>query len=226
MQTIGKWFIYLITRLLFSTYRIQHVDREYNFVPRDGNKLVAALWHEHLFMGISSEMGSPLAPIASKNSGGRMIGYVLSKLGFDTVYGSANRNGKDKGGFRALRELTRRMRAGKIPAFAVDGSIGPRREVKQGVAYLAQTTGAKVVPVGCVADRYWEFNTWDRLKLPKPFARIYTVYGTPIAIDKSTDAKDMTLYQDKIKRRINACEALAQATMEQSALQGDFSVAR
>ncbi len=53
-----------------------------------------------------------------------------------------------------------------------DGPRGPRYKVKPGIAITAKETGAHVVVFNWTADRYWEFHSWDRLRLPKPFAKI------------------------------------------------------
>ena len=212
MNRVLPWLLFLLTRSLFWSYRRQRVDRLLHFTSRltQRHPVTFALWHEHLYMAVASEKGNRISAIASRNSGGRLIGYVLEKLRFDTVYGSANRDGKDKGGAQAIRELIRHVRKGQIPAFAVDGSIGPRRKAKQGVAFLAQATGAAIVPVACVADRYWEFNTWDRFKLPKPFARIVTVYGKPISVLRDATPDVLANCLQEVEQELVRCEEKAQ----------------
>ena len=34
-----------------------------------------------------------------------------------------------------------------------------------------------------IANRYWEFNSWDKFKIPKPFAKIVMQYGCPIQVE-------------------------------------------
>ena len=65
----------------------------------------------------------------------------------------------------------------------VDGPRGPRQKCKPGVVLVARDTGSPILPVVAVANRYWEFNSWDRFKIPKPFTKIVMLYGEPISIE-------------------------------------------
>lgn len=175
-------FLYGIIVILRSTYRIRYVGTEQLQQARAAHpqqSVVLACWHEHLIGVLCSHRN--LHTIISRHQFGQILGYICGKFGYQIFYGSADR-GADKGGLRALLGLSRALRRGASVCVTVDGSIGPRRQAKKGVFELAQQSGARMVPLAIVANRSWEFNTWDRLKLPKPFARIVVVYGSPFAV--------------------------------------------
>ena len=68
-----------------------------------------------------------------------------------------------------------------------DGPRGPRYVVQPGVVYVAQKAGIPVVPIGFASERYWEFRSWDRFRVPKPFSKGHLVYGAPIPIPRKLD---------------------------------------
>jgi lysophospholipid acyltransferase (LPLAT)-like uncharacterized protein len=42
--------------------------------------------------------------------------------------------------------------------------------------------------VGCAAPRAWEFGTWDRFIIPRPFSRVAVRLGPPLWVDRAMDA--------------------------------------
>jgi len=111
-------------------------------------------------------------------------------------------------GAQALRAIYQAVKDGISPILHADGPSGPARRFKTGTVTLARMTGAPLVPIGCAIDRYWELNSWDRLRLPKPFARIAVVIGEPRTVDKKIDsdgidglAEDMGAELDRLTER-------------------------
>ena len=67
--------------------------------------------------------------------------------------------------------------------------------MKDGVLYVAARTGRRIVPIGVGASRAWILRSWDRFRVPRPFARICVKHGAPIAFataDGGTDNTDNT----------------------------------
>jgi lysophospholipid acyltransferase (LPLAT)-like uncharacterized protein len=127
-----------------------------------------------------------LHTIVSRNYFGQILGYVCRKFGYSIFFGSANR-GQDKGGVQALLGLSRSLKRGATAVVTVDGSVGPRRLAKKGILEIAYQSRAHIVPLGVASSRYWEFATWDRLKLPKPFSRVVISYGPALAVAERSD---------------------------------------
>jgi lysophospholipid acyltransferase (LPLAT)-like uncharacterized protein len=44
-------------------------------------------------------------------------------------------------------------------------------------------TGSPILPVAGIANNFWEFRSWDRFKVPKPFSKIIMQYGAPIQVE-------------------------------------------
>jgi lysophospholipid acyltransferase (LPLAT)-like uncharacterized protein len=129
--------------------------------------------------------GWPLAILSSLSRDGE-LGARLSRAWGATVFrGSASR-----GGTSGLRKLFRHLRQGGSCILAPDGPRGPVYQVKPGIVVLSQMTGAPVIPLGAAADRFWRLRSWDRMIVPKPFARVWLVIGEPEAVAAETEMEE------------------------------------
>ena len=68
-----------------------------------------------------------------------------------------------------------------------DGPQGPVYQAKRGVVELARDTGFPIFAVGCNCSRYFEAKSWDKTRIPFPYAKfIYTV-ADPIWVPGDAD---------------------------------------
>jgi len=211
MEKFGSILLYGFLRLIQLTCRFEqiHRDQRDKAIGRSPfRSFIMVCWHEHLIGASLGQTGEPrLSPIASRSGAGRVIGQVLSNLGFVMVYGSQNRNGKDKGGKAARDQLINSIKSGLSPALTVDGSIGPRRFCKPGALDLSRQTCTLIVPTAAVCSRFWTLNTWDKMQIPKPFSKIIIVFGEALEpIDPKLSKTDFLQLQNEIGKRINQAE--------------------
>ncbi len=191
-HAILQRIIWFFVRTLLSTYRIEVLGTEF----RDQAKLMSptksfifAVWHEQVVSVMSGHANTePYLALSSRSKDGDYAAFVSKKLGFTPVRGSSKKKNKDKGGKEAIQIYVTKMHAGFSGGITVDGPKGPRQVCKVGVALIAKETGAPILPVVGIASRYWEFNSWDRFKFPKPFAKIKLKYGEPILVSADADA--------------------------------------
>ena len=47
-----------------------------------------------------------------------------------------------------------------------------------------------IVPVASSAERKWEFNSWDRFIIPKPFSHVILHLGDEIYVPEDLDSSD------------------------------------
>ena len=82
---------------------------------------------------------------------------------------------------------------------AVDGSQGPRRKAKAGIFVVAKR---KQIPVYACRFSYKGFrlnSTWDKTKVPYPFALIKPKLSEPFIIGRDDRIKDFTIkYEEKM----------------------------
>ena len=157
----------LIVRFIYFTNRKRyHIEAPFPETP-----VVVAMWHGDLlmlpFLYPKVRSGDRFRVIISEHFDGQMIAETAEYLGVKAIRGSSRR-----GGARVLIQALGLLKDGYDVAVTPDGPKGPRHSVADGVVVMAQKTGCKVVAAQCRPSRYWQFNSWDRFTVPKPFGRL------------------------------------------------------
>ena len=135
------------------------------------------LWHDAILPLLWHHRGQGVAIVVSEARDGQYLADLAVSLGYRTVRGSSTR-----GGARALLGAVRELRAGHPVAFTPDGPRGPRRTLKPGALAAAQRVGGAVIPLHAEASWTWRLNSWDRMAIPKPAARVWITYGHPFDV--------------------------------------------
>jgi lysophospholipid acyltransferase (LPLAT)-like uncharacterized protein len=191
MHKILQHCIWYIVKSLIWTYRFEvqgkeHQDAARKFHPK--GSFIFAVWHEQVVGVMAAHAWTePYLALASRSKDGDYAAFVSQKMGFISVRGSSRKKQVDKGGKEAMQEYIQKMNQGICGGITVDGPKGPRQVCKAGVVLIAKETGAPILPVIGLPTRYWEFNSWDRFKIPKPFSQIIIRYGTPIQVKAESD---------------------------------------
>lgn len=180
---IRKWLNFLIAytargmfRVLMVTckVRIEGLD-EFVQTASEGATILM-LWHNRLAIAgdilyryapqftyaafiSKSKDAEPLAVLAESYPQGRAI-----RVAHDARH-------------QALSKAIQHIKGGEIVVITPDGPRGPRYVIKPGIMLAAKMAAASIMPFTWTADRYWEFNTWDKLRLPKPFTTIVVTFG-------------------------------------------------
>jgi lysophospholipid acyltransferase (LPLAT)-like uncharacterized protein len=155
--------------------------------------LVMITWHGRMMVPTWNMRRRNIVAMISRHSDGEMVARLVERLGFDTVRGSSTR-----GGTQATLEILDKVRAGQTAAMICDGPRGPAFVMKPGAPFLAMQTGARVIPTTASAERVWELHSWDHFIIPKPFSRVYLLWGEPIAPpEASASLKDFTRILDQ-----------------------------
>ena len=207
-----KLLVFIVIKCLEKTYRMKIYDGQGRLLPKANSRdyevhpCLVACWHEHLLSVLFTLQKKEFFTLASQSQAGRLIGNQCERYGFSVLYGSQDREGKDKGGLRAVIALRKALGKGASIILTVDGSVGPRRIVKTGIIDLARHAEVPIVPLAYAANKQWVLKTWDQFKLPKPFATIVMKYGQAITVPSDLKKEDMALWQEKIAAAIDAEE--------------------
>ncbi len=155
-----------------------------------GRPFVFLLWHEVLLPLLWQHRGQGIAIVVSEGREGQYLADYAEGLGYRIVPGSSSR-----GGMRALLGAMRVLRRGGTLAVTPDGPRGPRRVVKPGAVRAAQSAGAMILPVHAIVSRSWQLDSWDRMVVPRLWARVAVQYGEPFSVAPGVAGLDAAIAQ-------------------------------
>ena len=200
--------VWYLVKTLTSTYRIEvrgkeNADKAKLLNPN--GSFIFCVWHEQVISVMRAHAWTePYLALSSRSKDGDYAAFVSEKMGFVAVRGSSKKRRVDKGGKEAMQEYVSKLNQGISGGITIDGPKGPRQQCKVGAVLISMQTGAPILPVVGIADRYWQFNSWDKFKIPKPFSKIVMLYGQPIQVARSAP-------QETIE---NVCQQVTQALKE------------
>ncbi len=182
IATIGKGAI----NALLWTCRWNVKGAEHFCKIASQEKCILMLWHNRLaltpFILYRFAPHFIYAAFISNSRDGELIGRMVRSYKAGRVIKVPHHSRH-----QALRELIRHVEERlSIVIITPDGPRGPRYEMKPGLALAAIETQANVVPLNWKASSYWEFKTWDKLRLPKPFSTIDVFFDPPVHLAKQT----------------------------------------
>lgn len=184
----------LVIRALARSWRLEVVEgREVlDQVLAEKRPVIFCLWHDRILPACGLLLrrvvpaGTDLTLVSSPSRDGELSARFMAGLGARVVRGSASRRGA-----RALREVYQVVaRHGSSPILIPDGPKGPAYHFKAGVVGLAQLTRAPIFLMGFAASRSWTLGTWDRMLLPKPFARIAVAVAPPREVPRELSEEE------------------------------------
>jgi lysophospholipid acyltransferase (LPLAT)-like uncharacterized protein len=173
--------------------------------PALQERYIYALWHESLLFTATLRSAAEVTALISRHADGELLAQVCRWFNLHTVRGSSGRGGMD-----AVEEF---LRLGKRThlLLAPDGPLGPRRQVKRGLVYLASWTAMPIVPLGVGFQRAWRLNTWDRMALPKPLSTITCITGPVIRVPAVVNKADSDYYRRLVEEHMAIATSAAEA---------------
>jgi lysophospholipid acyltransferase (LPLAT)-like uncharacterized protein len=190
---LARWLIafgFYLLQVWARTLRYEIDDRANVFGKPVAGNYIAALWHNRLLL-ISFVLKKffpdrPGAGLISASRDGDLIADVTQRFGFDVVRGSSSRMGA-----AALLELSNVLSSGHDVLITPDGPRGPAYELGPGIIFLAQKTGAPIVPINMEYSSCWRVKSWDRFIIPRPFARVRVIIGQPHRIRSTSTPEEL-----------------------------------
>ncbi len=129
----------------------------------------------------------------SEHSDGEAISKLIKFFKFNSIRGSSR-----KGAVRVLLLAIKRLREGSDVALSPDGPKGPRHSVANGIVAMARKSNAKIVTFNYKPDKYWQFKSWDRFIIPKPFSTIEFFASEPFSINHLSDAEAKIYIRERL----------------------------
>jgi lysophospholipid acyltransferase (LPLAT)-like uncharacterized protein len=188
---LARWLIALgfgLLRLWERTLRYEVDDRADIVGKPVMENHIGAFWHNRLLIFpfvlrrfFPNRHG---AALISASHDGELFAEVVQRFGYDVVRGSSSRLGAT-----AILQLTQVLASGRDVVITPDGPLGPVYELGPGIVFLAQRSGAAVVPMNLEYSHCWRLGTWDRFIVPRPFAKVRVLISPPHRV-KSTSTPE------------------------------------
>ncbi len=190
--------VWFFVKSLIMTYKVRWVgleNREKARAASPDRSVIITAFHGTVVPVLRAHAWTePFAVLASRSKDGDYAAFVAKKMDFLPVRGSSKKRNKDKGGKVAIEQFLAYLKNGHSIGITIDGPKGPRHVCKPGAVVIAQKSGAPILPTAGLAASYWEFNSWDRFMLPKPFTTITVIYGEPIFVAADASPEEITAY--------------------------------
>ncbi len=155
-------------------------------------KPIIIFWHEHIF-AMPWHLPKPSSTLQSPHPDGKVLAYAVRWFSLKPIWGSSNKNS-----FSGFRNLKRALEKGQFVIITPDGPRGPAHKISNGAITLAKITNSPIIPVVWSTSKKWNVNSWDSMRIPKPFTKGKVVWGNPVWISKSINK----LNQEKIRIRL------------------------
>ena len=185
---LARWLIAFGFRLLHlwgRTLRYEIDDRA-GIVGRPVTEnYIGALWHNRLLVfPLILRRFFPQrhgAALISASRDGDLLADAVRRFGYDVVRGSSSRLGAS-----AILQLTHVLASGGDVVITPDGPRGPAYELGPGIIFLAQKSGASVLPINLEYSRCWRVGSWDRFIVPRPFTKVRVLINRPHNVKSTT----------------------------------------
>lgn len=177
----ARWLIALgfhLLKLLGRTLRYDVDDRAGIVGKPVVENYIGALWHNRLLIfPIVLRRFFPHrkgAALISASRDGDLLSDAIHRFDYDVIRGSSS-----KLGATALLQLGDVLAKRGDVVITPDGPRGPAYELGPGIIFLAQKTGAAVLPMNIEYSSCWRVKSWDRFIIPRPFSKVRVMIGRP-----------------------------------------------
>jgi lysophospholipid acyltransferase (LPLAT)-like uncharacterized protein len=189
---LARWLVAFGFRLLQlwgRTLRYEIDDRAGIVGKSVTENYVGALWHNRLLVfPLVLRRFFPQrhgAALISASRDGDLLADAVQRFDYDVVRGSSSRLGAT-----AILQLTHVLASGGDVVITPDGPRGPAYELGPGIIFLAQKSGAPVLPINLEYSRCWRVTSWDRFIVPWPFAKVRVLINSPHNVKSTTTPEE------------------------------------
>lgn len=171
LRQIGSVLIpilaYIMMRIIWYT-----TFKRFHFITAVSEEQhVCVCWHGELFMSPQAyrdiHKKHPASAIISQHFDGALMAGTLNIFGIKPLRGSSR-----KGAQKVLLQAFRSIKQGEEVLITPDGPKGPRHTVNDGAIGLALKSKLPIFVINFTAQRFWQFNSWDKFVIPKPFSKV------------------------------------------------------
>lgn len=198
--------------LVYKTARWQiswkDQDLQNNFDILNGAIIV--FWHNQILFSLEIFKNyKKIHALVSPHRDGRIINDVIlamrDRLGSikDTDKATIINGSTNRSPLQAVKAIMKSLQQGNKVIITPDGPRGPVYQINSSLIRIAKKCQKPIIPVACQADRFWQLRSWDKMIIPKPFAKISVIF------DKKFD-----LSQDDEQDKVNLAARLVELSKE------------
>jgi lysophospholipid acyltransferase (LPLAT)-like uncharacterized protein len=200
----GRYLSWLV-RGIAASLRYEVIDQAGILTAQSREPIIWVFWHNRLFtVPYLKERWFPHlrgCVLTSPSGDGQIIADVCAAFGMEAARGSSS---KPEKGMSALIKMAEKARAGFDLGITPDGPRGPCYALNPGTVKLAQLTGLKIMPVHVQYDRPWQFRTWDRFQLPRPFSRVRIILGAQIDVPRRLSEAEFEAHRTALEAALQS----------------------
>jgi lysophospholipid acyltransferase (LPLAT)-like uncharacterized protein len=190
----------LLARALFATLRVRITDHSGFLAKSPDFPLIITFWHNRILAITVAHMRhyprrlrKGVAVLTSPSKDGEILAQLMACFHMGAIRGSSSRRGA-----RAMMECADWLKSGADLAVTPDGPRGPRYKLGPGLILLAQTTGARILPVHVRFSNAATIQSWDGFRIPLPFSRLDITMGAyetipPTPTDEAFEAERLRI---------------------------------
>jgi lysophospholipid acyltransferase (LPLAT)-like uncharacterized protein len=199
----ARWLVgfgYRLLQIWARTLRFEIEDRARVVGTLPNERYIGALWHNRLLLlpfvirhYLPERRG---AALISASRDGAILADLVERFDFEVVRGSSSSSRK---GANAIRQLAEVIARGRDVVITPDGPRGPAYELGQGIIFLAQQSGAEVVPINMEYSSCWRVKSWDRFILPRPFSTVRVIFGSPYRVAQTSTEEEFECERQRLQ---------------------------
>tara|TARA_B100002051_G_C16544028_1_gene539045 strand:+ start:135 stop:779 length:645 start_codon:yes stop_codon:yes gene_type:complete len=206
-EFILSYIMQCIVNFSFITSRVVVHGNEYlEEANKSKSPVLFCVWHYRLIYAVYFFKNPKynLYALISGHRDAEILAKIMYRWKINLIRGSSTRGWK-----HAIVEMQKRLRdSSTVLAVTNDGPKGPPKIAKAGTVKMALKNNAKIITMTAVASKYFEFNTWDKFRLPKPFSTINIHLSKPLEIDQSKlekmdDGQYLTEFMNEFEQTID-----------------------
>lgn len=191
-KTIAPYILYLIVKFIYATNK-----KVYHHPKDDKEPFILCMWHGDLLSQIFNyhhfRKGWAIKALISENRDGEMIAKIAKLFNCGSIRGSSS-----KGAAKVLINTLKELKSGIDVAITPDGPRGPRYSIADGVVIISQKSGKNIRCFNATPSKYWQFKSWDKFVLPKPFGKIDFYISEPFSVEDMELEAAKSLIKEKM----------------------------
>jgi lysophospholipid acyltransferase (LPLAT)-like uncharacterized protein len=177
--------------------------------------VIIAMWHgQHFMVPFGKRPQDRYRVLISRHGDGGMNAIACRYFGIEAIRasgaGEKREKTAEKGGVSGLKAMLRSL--GEGFSITVTADVPKTARVAgEGIVMLAALSGRPIYPFTVVTSRRFQFRSWDKASLGKPFGRGAMVLGEPVRVARDADANTREAARLQLERELDRVQKRAYA---------------